>query len=153
MGNGHSLESEADKILQRSFLSSSIIKFCNAGSRWIGFSNPLDETVADDNALQQHWSEISDFSHGDIKCIWELSRFGWVFPLLRTYQATKSKIYADTFWQLVEDWGPIATLRTVAFIGSAARRLPFAVFALVSGYFSLGHVVSEQKALGRRNHL
>ncbi|XPS85077.1 conserved uncharacterized protein, related to heparinase II/III [Desulfosarcina variabilis str. Montpellier] len=145
MGNGHSLESEADKILQGrfKFFNNQILQ-CGLPPDW--FSNPLDETVADDNALQQHWSEISDFSHGDIKCIWELSRFGWVFPLLRSYQATKKEIYADTFWQLVEDWADRnPPNRGVHW--KCGQEVAIRMFALASGYFSLGHVVSEQKAL------
>jgi hypothetical protein len=52
----------------------------------------------------RHWSEISDFSAGDIKWVWELSRFSWVYPLVRAYARTGDERYADRFWELVEDW-------------------------------------------------
>ena len=41
-----------------------------------------------------HWSRISDFSSGDIKGVWELSRFAWAYPLI---QAKDS----ETFWSLL----------------------------------------------------
>ena len=51
-----------------------------------------------------HWSEIDDFDGGDIKLLWELSRFSFVYPLVRAYWRTGNERYAETFWQLVEDW-------------------------------------------------
>jgi len=51
-----------------------------------------------------HWSLINDFRHGDIKIIWEPSRFGFVYALVRAYWRTGDERYAELFWQLVEDW-------------------------------------------------
>ena len=51
-----------------------------------------------------HWSEIGDFDNGDIKIIWEPSRFGFVYPLVRAYWRTADERYAEMFWRLVEDW-------------------------------------------------
>lgn len=51
-----------------------------------------------------HWSEIGDFDNGDIKIIWEPSRFGFTFSLVRAYWRTDDERYAEMFWQLVEDW-------------------------------------------------
>jgi len=53
---------------------------------------------------KQHWSEIDDFSGGDIKAVWELSRFGFVFSLVRAYWRTGDEKYAEGFWKIVEDW-------------------------------------------------
>lgn len=53
---------------------------------------------------RHHWSRINDFSAGDIKAVWELGRFGFVFPLVRAYAFTGDERYADTFWQAAEDW-------------------------------------------------
>jgi hypothetical protein len=58
-----------------------------------------EETPAD-----RHWSRISDFGHGDIKVIWEPNRFGWVYALVRAYWRTGDELYAEHFWQLLEDW-------------------------------------------------
>ncbi len=52
----------------------------------------------------RHWSEINDFDHGDIKIIWEASRFGFAFTLVRAYWRTTDARYAEMFWQAVEDW-------------------------------------------------
>lgn len=52
----------------------------------------------------RHWSEIDDFSQGDIKCIWELSRFDWVFPLVRAYVRSKDIRYYEGFRELLKNW-------------------------------------------------
>lgn len=51
-----------------------------------------------------HWSRLSDFGFGDIKFIWEPSRFGFVFPLIRVYARTGDDGCARIFWTLFEDW-------------------------------------------------
>jgi heparinase II/III-like protein len=53
---------------------------------------------------QPHWSQIGDFAAGDIKLVWEVNRFGFVFALVRAYWRTGDECYADLFWQLVESW-------------------------------------------------
>ena len=52
----------------------------------------------------RHWSDISNASRDDIKGVWELSRFSWVFPLVRAYARTGDKRFAEAFWQLFTDW-------------------------------------------------
>jgi hypothetical protein len=64
-------------------------------------SNPFTGQRA---PADRHWSEIDEFDYGDIKVIWELNRFGFVFPLVRAYWRTGEERYAELFWQLVEDW-------------------------------------------------
>ena len=51
-----------------------------------------------------HWSRIGEFGYGDIKVVWELSRFGWVYPLVRAFWRTGNESYAECFWWLLEDW-------------------------------------------------
>lgn len=51
-----------------------------------------------------HWSRIGEFERGDIKGVWELSRFGFAFPLVRAYWRTGDDRYAEGFWHLVRDW-------------------------------------------------
>ncbi|HET9741300.1 MAG TPA: alginate lyase family protein [Terriglobales bacterium] len=63
-----------------------------------------------------HWSETpveSSFrsdgaepigAFGDVKFIWEMSRFSPVFLLARAYAASRDCKYASAFWTLVEDW-------------------------------------------------
>ena len=51
-----------------------------------------------------HWSLLSDFQYGDIKKIWEINRFSFVYSLCRSYYITNDDRYALCFWNLVEDW-------------------------------------------------
>lgn len=54
----------------------------------------------------KHWTEISDFvpEQGDIKWIWEASRFYWVYTLGRQYALSLDDRYSEAFWLLLEDW-------------------------------------------------
>lgn len=64
-------------------------------------TNPFTgETIS----AERHWSELADFGYGDIKIIWEPSRFGFAYTLVRAYWRTGDEAYAERFWQLVEDW-------------------------------------------------
>jgi hypothetical protein len=118
---------------------------CGLPPDW--FSNPFNGRMADRNALEQpHWSEIPDFTNGDIKCIWELSRFGWVFPLLRSFQATQKEIYADACWQLITTWvAHNPPNRGVHW--KCGQEITIRIFALASAYFGLGKVDSAKKRL------
>ncbi len=51
-----------------------------------------------------HWSALGDFDFGDIKAIWEPSRFGWAFTLVRAYARTRESRLVELFWKLFEDW-------------------------------------------------
>jgi hypothetical protein len=51
-----------------------------------------------------HWSQIDDFNDTDIKIIWEPSRFGFAYGLVRAYWRTGDDRHAEIFWRLVEDW-------------------------------------------------
>ena len=64
------------------------------------FFNPFNNKKH--NCNQKHWSRIEDFSSytGDIKCIWEASRFDWALILARTY-----KYSGDIkFFQCLNNW-------------------------------------------------
>ncbi|MBC8351297.1 MAG: alginate lyase family protein [Planctomycetes bacterium] len=52
----------------------------------------------------RHWSDIRDFGSGDIKVVWEPSRFAFTYALVRMYWRTGDDSFAEMFWQLVEDW-------------------------------------------------
>lgn len=84
-------------------------------SRFRYFSHTLVETgfppewhinpFTGEHALSdRHWSDIPDFGHGDIKIIWEASRFGFTYALVRAYWRTGDERHAETFWRLVESW-------------------------------------------------
>lgn len=57
-----------------------------------------------DIPARAHWSDITDFGSGDIKVVWEPSRFASAFTLVRAYWRTGDERYAETFWSLVESW-------------------------------------------------
>lgn len=52
----------------------------------------------------RHWSRFGEFDFGDIKLVWEPSRFSFVFDLVRAYWRTSDDDVAERFWQLVENW-------------------------------------------------
>ena len=51
-----------------------------------------------------HWSQLGDFGFGDIKNIWELSRFSFAYPLVRAYWRSGDEDLAEFFWSQVEHW-------------------------------------------------
>lgn len=55
-------------------------------------------------SAEAHWSRIGHFAHGDIKCVWELGRFGFAYTLVRAYWRDGNDKWAELFWRLVEDW-------------------------------------------------
>ena len=68
------------------------------------FKNPYENTHFPN--IEYHWSAINelDSSFGDIKTIWEPSRFNWVVHLARTYVVTKDSKYLDTLNKWINDW-------------------------------------------------
>jgi len=54
-------------------------------------------------AGSKHWSRRQRID-GDIKLVWEPTRFGWIFPLGRAYLLTGDERYPAAFWQLWEEF-------------------------------------------------
>ena len=56
--------------------------------------------------LNCHWSKISDFDLdiGDIKNVWEISRFDWVSFFVVEYIKNKDRVYIDRLNEWIEDW-------------------------------------------------
>lgn len=52
----------------------------------------------------RHWSEIPDFGAGDIKVVWELSRFGWALAFARAWRVSGEGRYLTALQDWVEDW-------------------------------------------------
>ncbi len=54
----------------------------------------------------QHWTTLDDFHAGigDIKNIWEASRFEWVVTLARAYAVSGAGVYLDTLNRWLSDW-------------------------------------------------
>lgn len=65
------------------------------------FRNPF---TGQEIQTDRHWTTIPDFGMGDIKVIWEPSRFSFVYTLVRAYWRTGDEKYAELFWSRVEAW-------------------------------------------------
>lgn len=66
------------------------------------FKNPLDEKSFD---CSNHWSLIPDFGlAGDIKLGWEISRFHFVFDLIKAHAITNDEKYYKEFIDLFTNW-------------------------------------------------
>lgn len=91
----------ADDILEKKFLyfSKHPINFKNIDWHF----SPLTNKKSPENS---HWIDIGDLSSdfGDIKWIWELSRFSFVYPLCRAYTVTKDEKYVAVFWSMFENF-------------------------------------------------
>lgn len=83
----------------------------------IGFSNimleygtpmnwQLNPVSGKNTDKTQKWYSISDFDpeRGDIKLIWEASRFGYLFFVLRAYMLTKEIKYYEGFSKIITHW-------------------------------------------------
>jgi hypothetical protein len=53
---------------------------------------------------ENHWSSIGDFDSGDIKLIWEQSRFHWLVLAAQGYVATGDYSYVDLINRWLADW-------------------------------------------------
>jgi hypothetical protein len=52
-----------------------------------------------------HWSQYRlDALPGDVKLLWEPSRFGWIYPLSRAFALTDDARYFHGFWDLLRAW-------------------------------------------------
>ncbi len=66
------------------------------------FLNPSTGREIEKN---KHWTKIKFFgSSGDIKWIWEPSRFAWAYTLARAYAVSKDSSYPKKFWELFYSW-------------------------------------------------
>lgn len=72
---------------------------------WSALAPLSDDAPPPSLDLTRHWTETrGDEVPGDIKLLWEPSRFGWVFPLVRAYRATGDGAYAEACWDLILSW-------------------------------------------------
>lgn len=115
---------------------------------------------------QMHWSRLGDFTFGDIKHVWELSRFPWAFDLVRQGGSEAEGL----FWRLFDDWreknppncgpnwmcGQEAAIRLMAVVFAverfglpAAREEAVARFMVASGHRIAGNL---DYALAQKNN-
>ncbi len=107
---------EADEILRGEFrLFGGRPRRLSFPPDWLRL--PLDEAAAprpagghgsphDGARLQAdlHWTKYTDGGEIDLRLLWELSRFGWTYPLGRAYRLTEQRHYADGFFELLASW-------------------------------------------------
>jgi hypothetical protein len=55
-------------------------------------------------SADRHWTEVDEGASGDVKGVWELSRFAFAFRLVRCYALTGDERAPELFWRLVESW-------------------------------------------------
>ena len=93
----------ADKILKGEFLFFNY-NYVDMGMVPDWFKNPFGGKF--NSICTKHWSEIEDFDDtlGDIKGVWEISRFDWLVTLAQAYSITNDKQYLDRINILVRDW-------------------------------------------------
>jgi len=65
--------------------------------------NPITGKYCDN---KKKWYQIPDFDsqRGDIKVVWEISRFTHFFQLAKAYLLTDNKKYADAYFSQIADW-------------------------------------------------
>jgi Heparinase II/III N-terminus len=78
------------------------------GDRWVDTGTEIDwhwDYLGDRRwPSEGHWSRINEFWEGDIKHVWEPSRFGFVFTLVRAYWRNPDTRYPEFFWRRMESW-------------------------------------------------
>lgn len=93
---------QADEIVNNNFkyFSYHSVK-CDYPVNWR--LNPFNGASWPNNV---HWTRLSNFTAdlGDVKNVWELSRFSWSYCLARAYLVSGDSKYAKKFWQLFESW-------------------------------------------------
>jgi hypothetical protein len=71
-------------------------------------SDPPDWFVHSETGVEfpnrGHWSTIGDFGHGDIKLIWEPSRFQWLVLAAQGYVTTEGNDYLALINHWLSDW-------------------------------------------------
>ena len=108
-------ETEVASTLRARFVPNAAEADCVIAGRWRYFGGPVfsvgrfpdwhrNPMTGQRVPFNRHWSELGDFDYGDIKLVWEASRFTFVYPLIRTYVSTGDERYAQIFWELVEHW-------------------------------------------------
>lgn len=68
------------------------------------FLNPFNNARYPDSL--KHWADLADFHPlaGDIKNIWEASRFEWGVTLARAHAASGDEVFIDTLNHWLENW-------------------------------------------------
>jgi len=120
----------------------------------------LNVLTGEEAGSSLHWTKLPDFGGGDIKGVWELSRWSWAYPLGRAYLRTGDERFTETFLQLAFDWldknppnvgpnwkcGQEASIRLMAasWALSAFFRSPLVTAAVHARFASLAAVTAQR---------
>ncbi len=92
----------------------------------------------------RHWTEYRlDELPGDVKLLWELSRFSWVYGLARAYLWSGEPRFAEGFWRLLENWRA-ANRPNCGPQWISAQEVAFRLLALTFARFAFAPWLSEQ---------
>ena len=95
-----SLLTQADRLLAG--------ELCYFSGSLKGIGNPpdwfLDPFSGSQLCPDGHWSTLDEFSTGDIKNVWEASRFEWVLIFARVWRLTGDDRYLSTLNSWLLDW-------------------------------------------------
>lgn len=97
------LLAKADRILKGDLtFFQKHIKHVGSPPQW--FYDPFSSQKL--TVVTKHWTQVTDFdlNTGDIKCIWEPSRFDWLDVLARAYRVTGNETYLLAINQWLQDW-------------------------------------------------
>ncbi len=101
--SGNPVLEQAEELLAGKALYFSYKKY-SVGSPPDWFLNP--HTRQRYAEPRQHWSKLSDFdlTIGDIKLVWELSRFDWALVFARAYRQSADRRFLETLNSWTSDW-------------------------------------------------
>ena len=143
-GWGDGCLGEAERILRGEFMLFS--------DRWVGAGSPPDWNRNHATGLSvpegHHWADTDALHSGDIKEVWELSRFPWAFTLARAHARTGDRRFSEAFWRLFADW----CLRNPANAGpnwACGQEAAFRLFSVVFASEVLGVPDQERVGLSR----
>ena len=96
-----------DVVVRAQALLDGTLRFYGWSDRQVGWPPCWHRNVFSGHDYPlRHWTEISDADAtiGDIKDVWELSRFTWVFLLARAWARTEDDRWPEAFWVALESW-------------------------------------------------
>ena len=72
----------------------------------VGFPPKWNDNLFEDKPGPElgHFSRLNEFGYGDVKCIWEPSRFSFAYDLVRAYWRSNDERAPELFWHAAEDW-------------------------------------------------
>jgi hypothetical protein len=105
-GNIEDASSEADALLEGQYCLFGIPEVdMGFPPDWGAFAPLAGGESGGSVDLNHHWSVYDEASFPvDVKLLWELSRFGWVYPLIRAHALTGEARYVEGFYTLVDSW-------------------------------------------------